>query len=73
MVDGGFLDPSEVETYDSGQHPVESLSWDQAAYFTNLLSEEENIESCYTCQSYTNTECSSHNCTPEANVRLYHL
>ncbi len=53
--------------YDSGDHPVESISWDQAAYFTNLLSQEEELEECYSCQSIITSTCDNHACPPEEN------
>jgi formylglycine-generating enzyme required for sulfatase activity len=30
--------------------PVESVSWNQAAVFTNLLSDEAGLENCYSCE-----------------------
>ena len=37
--------------------PVETVSWHDAAAFTNALSALESLESCYVCSSATRSDC----------------
>lgn len=43
--------PSQNEGDD---FPVETISWDYAARFSNYMSDEEDLENCYDCQTQAN-------------------
>jgi formylglycine-generating enzyme required for sulfatase activity len=55
-----WMDQSVGYFDDCGEDcPIESVSWHQAAAFTNVLSDEEGLERCYECEgSGWSLECS---------------
>jgi formylglycine-generating enzyme required for sulfatase activity len=63
-VVGGAL-PSQDNTGEN--YPVDSVTWSEAAYFANRLSEMESKSACYTLGGCTGTPGSGYNCTTLTN------